>query len=106
MVGGHAIVTWLADPESTDYSVWLCTSCWRCQEACPQGVDIYGLMMEQRRSEPSPAGYQAAYESILACGLALSVPQNELDQARAAWGLEPVKLPPPDLARTILRGDE
>ena len=105
MVGGHAIVTWLADPESTDYSVWLCTSCWRCQEACPQGVDIYGLMMEQRRNEPAPAGYQTAFENLLACGLALEVPQEELDQARAAWELEPVELPPPDLARILLRGD-
>ena len=106
MVGGHAIVTFLADPDATDYSVWLCTSCWRCQEACPEGVDIYGLMMEQRRREPAPAGYQAAYESVLACGLALAVPQEELDQVRAAWGLEPVRLPPPDLARTLLCDDE
>jgi len=106
MVGGHAIVTWLADPESTDYSVWLCTSCWRCQEACPGGVNIYELMMEQRRRESAPAGYQTAYESILACGMALEVPQQELDQVRAAWGLEPVELPPPDLAQTLLRRDE
>ena len=89
MVGGYAIVTWLADPESTGYSAWLCTSCWRCQESCPGGVDIYGLMMEQRRSEPAPDGYQVAFESLLTCGLALAVPQEELDQARAAWGLKP-----------------
>jgi len=106
MVGGHAVVTFLADPDAADYSVWLCTSCWRCQEACPEGVDIYGLMMEQRRSEPAPAGYQAAFESILACGLALEVPQEALDQVRAAWGLEPVRLPPPDLAQTLLCDDE
>ena len=103
MVGGHAIVTFLADPDATDYSVWLCTSCWRCQEACPAGVNIYGLMMEQRRQEPAPAGYQAAFEYVLACGLALEVSQEELDQIRANWGLEPAKLPPPDLVRTLLR---
>jgi len=108
MVGGHAIVTWLADPESTDYSVWLCTSCWRCQEACPQGVDIYELMMEQRRagSEPAPAGYQTAFENVRARGLAMEVSQEELDQVRAAWGLEAVRLPPPDLARLLLHCDE
>jgi len=102
-VGGHAIVTLLADPDATDYSVWLCTSCWRCQEACPEGVDIHRLMMEQRRREQAPAGYQAAFESVLACGLALQVPQEELDQVRAAWGLEPVTLPPHGLVRAILR---
>jgi len=108
MVGGHAIVSFLADPETTDYSVWLCTSCWRCQEACPGGVDIYGLMMEQRRAvnRPAPAGYQAGFESVLACGLALEVPQEELDQVRAVWGLEPVRLPPPGLTRALLRADE
>jgi heterodisulfide reductase subunit C len=103
-VGGHAIVTFLADPDATGYSVWLCTSCWRCQEVCPSGVDIYGLMMEHRRREQAPAGYQAAFESVLACGLALEVPQEELDQVRAAWGLEPANLPPPSLARTLLHG--
>ena len=156
MVGGHAIVSFLADPDTTDYSVWLCTSCWRCQEACPGGVDIYELMMEQRRREqtspklrrnfaepsarglarrlsrgaqtsasprpearpegsvevlsravePAPAGYQAAFEHVLACGLALEVPQEELDQVRAAWGLEPVRLPSPDLVRSLLRGNK
>ncbi len=102
-VGGHAIVTFLADPEAADYSVWLCSSCWRCQEACPEGVDIYGLMMEQRRREQPPAGYEAAFESVLACGAALQVSQEELDQVRAAWGLEPAKLPPPDLIRKLIR---
>ena len=105
-VGGHAIVTFLADPDAADYSVWLCTSCWRCQEACPAGVDIYGLMMEQRRRERAPAGYQTAFESVLACGLALEVPQEELDQVRTTWGLEPANLPPPGLARALLRGGE
>jgi heterodisulfide reductase subunit C len=105
-VGGHAIVTFLADPEAADYSVWLCSSCWRCQEACPEGVDIYGLMMEQRRREQPPAGYEAAFESVLACGVALRVSQEELDQVRAAWGLEPATLPPPDLIRKLIRDGE
>lgn len=105
-VGGHAIVTFLADPSATDYSVWLCTSCWRCQESCPQGVDIYGLMMEQRRQEHPPAGYEAAIASVLACSAALEVPQEELDQMRAAWGLEAVELPQPDLIKRLLVDDQ
>jgi len=103
MVGGHAIVTFLADPEATNYSVWLCSSCWRCQEACPAGVNIYELMMEERRRQAAPGGYQDAFDSVLAGGLALEVVQEELDQNRAAWGLEPVELPSPDLARVLLR---
>ncbi len=106
MVGGHAIVTWLADPQATDYSVWLCTSCWRCHEACPAGVDIYGLMMERRRSERAPAGYREAFERVLASGLALEISQDDLDQARAIWGLESVGLPPFTVAQELLDGDE
>jgi len=103
MVGGHAIVTFLADPEATDYSVWLCTSCWRCHESCPAGVDIYGLMMEERRRQPPPAGYRAAFESLLACGLALALDQDELDQLRGTWELEPAQIASPDLIRSLLR---
>ena len=106
MVGGHAVVTFLADLDATDYSVWLCTSCYRCQEVCPEGVDIRGLMMKQRRREQAPDGYQVAFESVLACGLALEVAQEELDQMRAGWGLEPARLPPPGLARALLRAAE
>ena len=106
MVGGHAIVTWLSDPQATDYSVWLCTSCWRCHEACPSGVDIYGLIMERRRSEQAPAGYQDAFERVLASGLALEFSQETLDQARAVWDLEPADLPPSTVARALLDGDE
>jgi len=101
-VGGHAIVSFLADPDAAGYSVWLCTSCWRCHETCPAGVDIYGLIMEQRRREQAPAGYQTAFEHVLASSLALAVSQEELDQARAAWGLEPTELPPPDISRILL----
>ncbi len=101
-VGGHAIVSFLADPDTADYSVWLCTSCWRCHETCPAGVDIYGLIMEQRRREQAPAGYQTAFEHVMTSGLALPISQEELDQARDAWGLEPVVLPSSGLVRVFL----
>ena len=106
MVGRHAIVTFLAHPDATDYSVWLCTSCWRCHEACPAGVNIYGLMMEQRRLEPAPGGYQDSFDLVMSSGLALRISQEELDQVRAAWELEPAELAPPGLVRVLLHIEE
>jgi L-lactate utilization protein LutB len=93
MVGGHAIVTFLADPTAREYSVWLCTSCWRCQESCPVNVDIYGLMMKWRREMKAPPGYRDAYTAVQTRGLAVGVSQGVLDDVREAWGLEPVSLP-------------
>jgi heterodisulfide reductase subunit C len=101
-VGGHALVTFLADPEAGDFSAWLCTSCHRCEESCPEGVPIYALIMEQRRHEQPPPGYEAAIEAIMACGESLEVSQEELDQMRATWELEPVQLPTRDLVRNLL----
>lgn len=99
MVGGHAIVSLLAG--ESDHDVWFCTSCWRCQEACPGGVDIHGLMMEQRRQQPAPEGYRRAWENVLACGYALR-PSPEVNELRAAWGLEPMELVPPEQVRAVL----
>jgi heterodisulfide reductase subunit C len=102
MVGGHAIVTFLADPEATDFSVWLCSSCWRCQEACPEGIDIHRLMMEARRREAPPVWYGTSFERILVTGLALGLTQEHLDRLRADRDLDAVTLPPSGLARRLL----
>ncbi len=102
-VGGHAIVTFLADPSETDFSAWLCTSCWRCHQACPVGVDIYGLMMAWRRRSPAPSGYLESYERLLETGLALPIAQQTLDEIRASWGLERVVLPVPEVVRVLLK---
>jgi heterodisulfide reductase subunit C len=104
-VNGHAIVTFLADPAADDYSVWLCCSCWRCHEICPVDVDIYGLMMAQRRREEPPAGYRDAFERISRTGWALPIDQKTLGQMRAGEGLEALELPPSGLAAILLGED-
>lgn len=105
-VGGHALVTFLTDPEAPEYSAWLCTSCQRCEASCPEGIPIYALIMQQRRLETPPEGYRAAIDAALAVGASLVVSQEELDQVRASWGLERVELPPPGIVRQLLEGDD
>lgn len=105
--GGRAFVSSLAGDgsEAQTGGAWLCTSCWQCQEACPAGVEIHTLMMEQRRREPAPEGYQRAFESVLRCGYALTV-GPEVNGIRAACGLEPFELVPPGRVRMLLgKGD-
>jgi heterodisulfide reductase subunit C len=104
-LGKHSIVSFLADPEASDYDVWLCASCWRCQEVCPAGVDIHALMMQLRRQGPAPERYRQAYDNVLACGYALYV-GPEVNLMRAAWGLAPVELASPECARLLLREAE
>ena len=106
MVGGHAIVTFLADPQATNYSVWLCSSCWRCTEACPSGVDIHGLMMAERRRQTAPTWYRVAFERILASGLSLDISQEEFAAMRADLDLEDVRLAPHGLASQLLQGNQ
>jgi heterodisulfide reductase subunit C len=55
-MGAHSITSFLCGDE--DYSSWLCSSCWRCQEVCPEGVDIHAVMMEKRREEEPPTGHE------------------------------------------------
>jgi len=59
-------------------------------------------MMRQRRREQAPAGYRYAYEAVRTRGLAVEITQEELDEVRAAWDLEPASLPAPDQAERIL----
>lgn len=106
MVGGHAIVTFLTDPEASDYSVWLCSSCWRCSEACPSGVNIHELMMSERRRLPAPVWYRASYDRIEATGFALDIFQDDVGAVRADRGLEDVLFPPPGRASRLLRADQ
>jgi heterodisulfide reductase subunit C len=42
----------------TDDALWMCTTCYTCQERCPRGVKIVDVVKQARR-EASHAGYMA-----------------------------------------------
>ncbi|TFG15508.1 4Fe-4S dicluster domain-containing protein [Candidatus Thorarchaeota archaeon] len=48
--------------------VWLCTTCYQCQERCPQGIDItdilFGLKNMAFRKGIRPQGYASARQNL------------------------------------------
>jgi len=52
--------------------VWLCTTCYTCQERCPQGIDItdiiFGLKNIAFKKKITPSGYLAARKSLYDIG--------------------------------------
>lgn len=52
--------------------VWLCTTCYTCQERCPQGIDItdiiFGLKNMAFKKKITPPGYFAARKSLYESG--------------------------------------
>jgi heterodisulfide reductase subunit C len=52
--------------------IWLCTTCYTCQERCPQGIEItdilFGLKNMAFRKGITPAGYIGARKSLYDIG--------------------------------------
>jgi heterodisulfide reductase subunit C len=52
--------------------IWLCTTCYTCQERCPQGIDItdiiFGLKNMAFKKMITPSGYVAARKSLYESG--------------------------------------
>jgi heterodisulfide reductase subunit C len=102
-LGAHSITSFLGGEE--EYSSWLCSSCWRCQEVCPQGVDIHSIMMEKRRDEEPPPGHEAILVNALRFGYALPVDET-VNELRRLHGLEAVQLISKQAVETLLEGLE
>ena len=102
-MGSHSITSFLCGEE--EYSSWLCSSCWRCQEVCLQGVDIHSVMMEKRRDEEPPPGHQANLVNVLRSGYALPM-DSKVNSSRMFHGLEAVQLIPAEWVEILLQGRE
>jgi heterodisulfide reductase subunit C len=99
-LGAHSITSFLCG--DSDYSSWLCSSCWRCQEVCPQRVDIHAVMVEKRRQEEPPAGHRANFFNVLRTGYAVLLDERT-NELRHAHGLEAVELIPAEWIDVLLR---
>ena len=79
----------------TDDALWMCTTCYTCQERCPRGVKIVDVVKQARR-EASHAGYMAKAHKmtgVFVMNTGHGVPINDATKAmRKRIGLP--ELPP------------
>ena len=83
-----------------DTGAWNCVNCWKCIEACPQGVDIYGFMMARRRKEDSPLTVRQSVRNIMERGCSIYL--RGINDIREADGLAPLKLIEKHRVKTLL----
>jgi heterodisulfide reductase subunit C len=102
-LGAHSITSFLSGEEN--YSSWLCSSCWRCQEVCPEGVDIHSIMMLKRREEEAPEVHEANFRNVLGSGYALPI-SEKINESRRLYDLDAVQLIPAEWVRVLLRPKE
>jgi heterodisulfide reductase subunit C len=100
-LGAHSITSFLSGED--EYSSWLCSSCWRCQEACPEGVDIHTIMMLKRREQEPPTGHEANLVNVTRFGYALRMDAG-MNELRRFHGLDAVQLIPAEGVEILLRG--
>lgn len=77
----------------TEDFVWLCSSCYACQERCPQGVLIPELMRAVKNLAVSegytPEGVQEQYTKVITEGV-LYKPSSYDNRKRKRLGLEAI----------------
>ena len=75
-------------------AIWLCTSCFNCQERCPQNVEIAELMFALRNmaieAGNSPNIYADFGSALIADGRIVSI-SKFVEKKRAEFGLPPLK---------------
>ncbi len=97
--GGKAsIVSELNEVSRT--GAWNCVNCWKCMEACPQEVDIYGFMMERRKKEDIPPLIEQSINNIMSTGCSMNL--HGMDQIREMHGLKPLRLIEKKVLKTLL----
>jgi heterodisulfide reductase subunit C len=79
-----------------------CAGCWKCAEICPQGIDIYKLMMEARRKGELPESFRMGIRNILETGYAM--PMRGVNAIREMYRLPPIERVKPEVVKKLLRG--
>lgn len=86
-------------------AIWLCASCYNCQERCPQKVEIADVIYALRNIAIQEGNIPAVYAEF-ATGLMSEgriVPMSKfLEKKRADYGLPPLKPPGIEALKKIL----
>ena len=84
--------------------IWLCSSCYACQQRCPQGVKITGIMAALKniavRNKIVPAMFSGQVASLKAHGRVYEVSELENDK-RAKIGLPQITEMPDEIRRIL-----
>lgn len=77
----------------SDKDLWLCTTCYTCQERCPRGIPITDALLELRRLAVREGfmlpEHRKVSEMVMECGHAVPL-DEETRKKREALGLDPV----------------
>jgi heterodisulfide reductase subunit C len=89
-----------------DPNVWCCTTCCACQERCPHGIRITGLLthimnLAARRGN-LPATMREGIRLMAETGWSIPAPPRA-DRVRKELGLKPLKRPNTEEIRAIFR---
>lgn len=86
-------------------AIWLCASCYNCQERCPQKVEIadviYALRNIAIRDGNIPAIYAEFAAGLMSEGRIVPI-SKFLEKKRADYGLPPLKPPGVEALKKIL----
>ena len=77
----------------SDDTLWLCTTCYTCQERCPRGIPITDALLELRRLAVREGfmlpEHRKVSETVMECGHAVPL-DEETKKKREELGLEPI----------------
>ncbi|MFX0097949.1 MAG: 4Fe-4S dicluster domain-containing protein [Candidatus Hodarchaeota archaeon] len=92
--------------ESDDANLWLCSTCQKCVELCPQLVELTEIFTliknECFEAGKAPAGFTAQADAIYKSGLAIPL-QPAILKRREQLGIPEIKFAPVEEIQTLLK---
>jgi heterodisulfide reductase subunit C len=89
-----------------DVTIWKCVSCHSCEDACPKGVRVAGIINELRNEAfmrgKAPKAYELNVALLLKTGLVANL--AGVDRARNQVGLQSPRMPDANEVNMLIEG--